>query len=65
MTAKALREAQRRYRRALDAVESERRKRDEAIRVAIAEGMTHADVYRELRGAITRARIGQIALGGR
>jgi hypothetical protein len=63
--AREIRQAQARHRRALDAAEATRNQRDETIRAAIAAGWSHAQVYRELDGAITRARIGQIALGGR
>jgi hypothetical protein len=65
MTSKELRQAQARHRRALDAAETTRRQRDDAIRAAVAEGWTHAQIYRELDGAITRTRIGQIAQDGR
>lgn len=64
-TVKELRRTDRRYRRAVGRVELLQRERDEAIRQAIREGMSHAQIQRALDGPITRARIGQIALRSR
>ena len=64
-TVKALRRVQLRYERAEDRVTLLRDERDQEIRAAIGEGMTHAQIYRALDGAISRARIGQIEQGRR
>lgn len=57
---KQLRRAQRTLERATARVEQAREQRDHAIRECVALGMTHAQIYRALDGAITRGRIGQL-----
>jgi len=59
-TAKALRAAEARYQRASRAVDQAREHRDALIRQAASEGMSHAEIQRAV-GALSRARIGQIA----
>lgn len=61
MTAKQLMQLQRSYQRALDKVEETRHERDAAILEMIDAGHSHAQIYQMLDGAITRARIGQLA----
>lgn len=56
-----LKRAETHYRSAVENAVEARAIRDDAIRAAIAAGMSHADVFRALDGTITRARIGQIA----
>ena len=51
-----------RHQRALERYEEARAYRDAAIRAYIADGHTHADAHRLLKGKLTRSRIGQIAL---
>jgi len=63
VTAAKIRAAEARYQRALGRSETARLERDEAIRAFVAAGHTHAEVHRILDGKLTRARIGQIALG--
>lgn len=60
-----LRRRQARLERASAHIGKLRLERDAAIRAYIAAGHSHADAYRVLDGALTRARIGQIALGVR
>lgn len=62
MTAKELRAAEARYQRAAKRLEQARADRDEAIRATIATGTSHAEVARILGNAISRTRIGQIAI---
>jgi hypothetical protein len=61
MTATELHEAEARYRRAFRRSEVERQARNAAIREALVQGWTHAQIA-EATG-LTRARVGQIALG--
>lgn len=61
MTAKELRQAEARYQRAFGRSEQLRAERNAAVRQAIGEGWTHAQIA-EATG-LTRARVGQIALG--
>ena len=58
-----LRRAQRSLDRATMRLEAMREQRDHAIRACVAEGRTHAQVFRALDGAVTRGRIGQIVGG--
>jgi hypothetical protein len=60
MTAEELREAEARYQRAFSRSEAEREKRNAAVRQAIEQGWTHAQIA-EATG-MTRSRVGQIAL---
>ena len=61
MTAAELQEAEARFQRAFAASEEAREQRNLAIRQALADGMTHAQVA-EATG-LTRGRVGQIAIG--
>jgi hypothetical protein len=61
MTAKELHEAEARYRRAFRRSEAERQARNAAVREALLQGWTHAQIA-DATG-LTRARVGQIALG--
>jgi hypothetical protein len=63
VTARELRIREARYQRAFARAEAARLARNDAIRALIAAGHTHADIYRMLNGTLSRARIGQIALG--
>lgn len=60
MTADVLRKAAARYERASARSEDAREARNAAIREALADGWTHAEIA-EATG-LTRARVGQIAL---
>jgi CRP-like cAMP-binding protein len=60
VTADELRSAEARYQRAFRRSEAEREARNAAVRSAIEDGWTHAQIA-EATG-LTRARVGQIAL---
>lgn len=60
MTAAELRKFEARYQRAFRRCEAERETRNAAVRKALVDGWTHAQVA-EATG-LTRARVGQIAL---
>lgn len=60
VTPAELRNAEARYQRAFARLEAERVARNEAIRQAISNGWTHAQIA-DATG-LTRARVGQIAL---
>jgi hypothetical protein len=60
MTAEELRQAEATYRAAADRAEHAREARNAAVRQALAEGWTHAQIA-EVTG-LTRGRIGQIAV---
>jgi hypothetical protein len=61
MTHAELRKAEARYQRAYGRAEEAREARNAAVRNALAEGMTHAQIA-EATG-LMRSRVGQIALG--
>lgn len=61
MTAAELRKVEADYRAASTRFEKVREARNDAVREAAAQGMTHAQIA-EATG-LTRSRIGQIALG--
>lgn len=61
MTTKELAAIEARYQRAVQRAEIERALRNTAIRYALGEGWTHAQIA-EATG-LTRSRIGQIAQG--
>jgi hypothetical protein len=61
VTAKELQDAEAAYRRAAHRYEQQRHARNTAVREALADGWTHAQVS-DATG-LTRSRIGQIALG--
>lgn len=63
MTAEELRNVEARYARAFRRAEEAREARNAAVRKAIREHWTHAQIA-EATG-LTRTRVGQIALGGR
>jgi hypothetical protein len=60
MTADELRRAETRYQRAFRRYEAEREARNAAVRAAVAEGWTHAQIAAAT--GLTRARVGQLAL---
>lgn len=60
MTAEELQEAEARYQRAFGRSEAEREARNHAVREAVEQGWTHAQIAAET--GLTRARVGQIAL---
>lgn len=63
MTVEGLRKAETAYRAATQRREQAREARNAAVREALLEGMTHAQIA-EATG-LTRSRVGQIALGNR
>lgn len=60
MTAEELRKAEARYQRASRRSEAEREARNAAVREALEEGWTHAQIARAT--GLTRGRVGQVAL---
>lgn len=60
MTPEELRDAEARYQRAVARSETERAKRNAAVREALEAGWTHAQIAKAT--GLTRSRVGQIAL---
>lgn len=63
MTPEELRKAEARYQRAFARSEAARGERNSAVRKALEEGWTHAQVAQAT--GLTRSRVGQIALARR
>lgn len=59
MTPEQLREAEARYQRAFRRSETEREARNAAVRQALEQGWTHAQVAQTT--GLTRSRVGQLA----